>query len=94
MKTLKQITLSLLLVAAISVSAAAQNGGCIPGDTNSPPCGCNPGDTNSPPCTGAAQMAADTEASATGITTTQVNSTTDVVSTVTMELVETLLSIF
>jgi len=94
MKTLRQLTLSLLLVATISVGAAAQNGGCIPGDTNSPPCGCNPGDTNSPPCSGAAQMATDSEASATATVNTQVSSSTEVVTTVTMDLVETLLSIF
>ncbi len=92
MKTLRQLTLSLLLVATFSVGAAAQNG-CIPGDTNSPPCGCNPGDTNSPPCS-SAQMATDNETTVADTANRPVNSTTEVVTTVTIDLVETLLSIF
>ena len=84
MKTLRQITISLLLVTIISVGAAAQD----PGGS------CNPGDTQSPPCSLAQPIASDNETSAAVAATAQVTSTTDVITEVTIDLVETLLSIF
>lgn len=82
MKTLRQITLSLLIAATLSITAAAQSGGCIPGDTQSPP------------CAGLQAMSNDDEtvAAATAEVTSTANDS--FVTEVTVGLVETLLSIF
>lgn len=80
MKTLRLLTLSLLLTAAFSVTATAQNA-------------CIPGDTQSPPCSGAQSLASDTEAGTVAGTVEEIN-TTDLTTEVTMDLIETLLSIF
>ena len=82
MKTLRQIIFSTLLAASLSITVAAQNsGGCIPGDTQSPPCA-------------ASQIVTDTETTASDTTNAEVNNTTEVVTAVTVELIETLLLIF
>ena len=82
MKTLRQFTLSLLIAATLSITAAAQSGGCIPGDTQSPP------------CAGSQAMSTDDETVST-VTAEATSTTNDVfVTEVAMDLVETLLSIF
>ena len=82
MKTLRQFTLSLLIAATLSITAAAQSGGCIPGDTQSPP------------CAGSQTMSSDDETVPT-VTAEATSTTNDIfVTQVTMDLVETLLSIF
>jgi hypothetical protein len=84
MKTLRQITLSILIAGTLSISAAAQQGGCIPGDTASPP------------CTGAAQsLPSDQESTdQTATTVTNSSSSTEIVAEVAVDLVETLLGLF
>ena len=83
MKKLRLLTLSLLLTAALSITASAQQ-----------PPACNPGDTQSPPCSGAAQTLAGDNETGTVTGTVQDTNTVDLVTEVTMDLIETLLSIF
>lgn len=83
MKTLRLLTLSVLLTAAVSMDASAQQGG---GD-------CTPGNTQSPPCAAAQTLTSDDVTGAVTGTVQEIN-TTDLMTEVTMNLIETLLSIF
>jgi|SRR5215831_3814951 len=85
MKTLRQITLATLVTATLSIGAAAQqgSGGCIPGDTQSPPCA-------------SAQQVSDQESTDQTISTADspTSATSEIVANAAVDLVETLLSIF
>lgn len=83
MKTLRLLTLSMLLTAAFSINASAQQGGND----------CTPGNTQSPPCAAAQAPASDDETGA-AVTDTAQETNTDLITEVTMDLVEILLSIF
>lgn len=86
MKTLRLLTLSILLVTFSATTIFAQNGG---GE-------CNPGNTQSPPCAAAQSLPPDQESfgEAAGLATTQTASTTDVLAELTFGLVEAVLAIF
>jgi hypothetical protein len=85
MKTLRQITLSIVIAGTLCISVAAQQGS-----------GCIPGDMASPPCSGAAQSLPPDQESTdqTATTVTSTVSSTEIVAEVAVDLVETLLAIF
>lgn len=87
MRTLRLLGISVTLLCVLSVTGFA-------GDTSSPPCSTDPGATNSPPCA-MAQMSNDEPETSTD--TVALGSTANasyIVSEVTVDLVQSVLSLF